>query len=70
MKGVIYMTIDKKFFEGVKTNMKKYMPEILDVAIYQAHMKECIDHVRSYFDTMPETQRERIKRLLKDGDQD
>lgn len=64
------MTIDKKFFEGVKTNMKKYIPEILDVAIYQAHMKECIDNVRPYFDNLPETQRERIKRLFKDGDQD
>lgn len=64
------MTIDKNFFEGVKTNMKKHMPEILDVAIYQAHMKECIDNVRSYFDNLPETYRERIKRRFKDEDQD
>lgn len=64
------MTIDKKFFEGVKTNPKKYMPEILDVAIYQAHMKECIDNVQSYFDNLPETYRERIKRRFKDRDQD
>jgi len=60
---------DKKKVEGIKKNLKKYTPEILDVAIFRAHMRDCIDNAKSYFDSMPETQRERIKKLLKDKDE-
>lgn len=43
----------KNELERIKTNTKKYMPEILDVYIFQAFMKDCIETSKNIFENQP-----------------
>ena len=44
--------------DDIIKKLRKHTPEILDVYIFQAHMKDCISNCKSYFDSMPERTKE------------
>lgn len=58
----------KNELERIKTNTKKYMPEILDVYITYAFTKDCIETSKNIFENLPVPVRERIRKSIQSKD--